>query len=70
MRISKRQLEIIELLESFVGTNAQLLAIIEKQQSCIKRLSERVERLEIRPSVKSISRGIRPKDMIQSGNYH
>jgi hypothetical protein len=56
---SKGQLEIIELLESFAGTNAELLSMVERQEKSIKTLNERIEKLEYKPTV---NRGIRPKD--------
>jgi predicted nuclease with TOPRIM domain len=67
MPISKEQMEMIEQIQFLIGTNRELLGIIEQQESRINAMNERIERLEYKPA---ICRGIRPKDMIFPGNCH
>jgi predicted nuclease with TOPRIM domain len=61
-------LEIIEQIQFLIGTNRELLGIIEQQQTRINTMNERIERLEYKPT---ISRGIRQKDIVPvNPHYH
>jgi hypothetical protein len=69
MKTSKQQQEIIERIQGIIEGGLNMLAIIQHQGTLIRDLTERIEKLESRPTV-SVSRGIRPKDMIYSDQHH
>jgi hypothetical protein len=70
MKNSKSQQEIVERIQGIIEGGLNMLAIIQHQGTLIRDLTERIEKLESRLTVKKADQWIRPKDMIYSDQHH